>query len=787
MMTMPRGGVAARIWLWARSIRSIPVGRRIFLMVALNGLVMAVFGGLIIGGAGIVQTQWEEVRKARELDRLFVGIDSDIGRLQNLVHRYLHTPTDPLLVEIDGRQKALLDKLAASGAPDSEIAGDVSRLTAASNRFFGSFDALRDIKTRLRRTYDMAILNAGAEMPVLYTTLEAAARERNPAMLGHLGKAREAFADALLAATAFYLSADEASADRAERSLDSIVAAIPRMRAMARDSVLDGALDGVARRVELLRQAMSVMRHSIERQNRLVIDEVDGGQRAMASIIDRLLSHVRQRETEAERRFDTAIWRVGVLLGVTGLLFLTASAAVSWLIGQSIRRPLRSLMEAMRAIAGGDYSRPIHGTAVTDEIGAMARSLEVFKDNAIAKQAMERERDVQERRWRMMLETSPVGISIISAHDHTRLYSNPKFDAMFGLVGSNAVLGVPIADTFADHADARRLLDALRTDGPISGMEVLRRRADGTTWWCLLDVRPMEFDGGPAHIVWHYDITFRRNAQEELRAAKERAERALVELREMQESLIQAEKMAALGSLVAGVAHEINTPVGITVTAASHLADETASLRACLESGNIRRSELNRYVAVAEEASQRLLANAHRAAELIQSFKQVAVDQTRDDRRVFDLGQYINEILVSLGPRLRPVGHTVRVDCPEGLEVDGYPGPVAQVMTNLVMNSLVHAFEPGRRGAITIAVRQGPDDEVVLTYADDGKGIPPDILPRIFDPFFTTNRTGGGTGLGLNIVYNIVQQKLRGRINVESVPGQGARFTVRFPRRMGEG
>ena len=287
-------------------------------------------------------------------------------------------------------------------------------------------------------------------------------------------------------------------------------------------------------------------------------------------------------------------------------------------------------------------------------------------------------------------------------------------------------------------------------------------------------------DGG--HVRTYTDITGRRRAEQELRAAKERAEQALAELRNAQQSLIQSEKMAALGSLVAGVAHEINTPVGLTLTTASLLADETGALARRFEEATLRKSELQRFITLVGETSQRILANTYRAAELIQSFKQVAVDQTTDDRRAFDLGQYIHEVLLSFGPRLKRTGIEVSVDAPEGLVVDGYPGPVAQVMTNLVMNSLIHAFEPGTPGRIRIVVEELPGGEVGLTYTDDGKGIPADVLPRIFDPFFTTNRGGGGTGLGLNIVYNIVTGTMRGVITAESEPGRGTTFRLRFPK-----
>ena len=767
---------------FAGRLRAIPVSWRIFLIVALNGIAMLALGGLVWGGAAVMEAEWAVVRQVEENDRLFTAVDSDVSRMQSLVHRYLHGPTEELLTEIGRRREGLIGKLQATRVADPAMADDIAQLTSAARRFFASFDALREIIARTRRTYDTAVLKTGGEMAGLYAILDTAARDRNHLVLPALGKSREAFANGLLAANAFYLTGEEAAGARAEGAFLAIARSIPVMRDLASDDLQRSALDALGERVDLLLQGLAQLRAGAEEQARLVGKEIDGGQRAMAQVIDRLAATGRQRDAEAQTRFDTVVRDVGWSIALVGIVFLALSAASSWAIGQSIRRPLRGLMEAMGAIAGGDYGRPVDGTAVRDEIGAMARSLAVFKENAVLKRRMELEREAQERRWRTMLETSPVGISIVTQEMHARLYSNPKYDALFGITEHDDALDQNVEESFADPADIGRIVARFEAHGEVSGVEVKRRRLDGSEWWCLIDIRPMDWDGQSAFIVWHYDVTFRREAEEELRTAKEGAERALAELRAAQQSLIQAEKMASLGALVAGIAHEINTPVGITVTAASLLADETKRTVERFRGGALRKSDFQTYIDMAEEATQRILANADRAAGLIQSFKQVAVDQTRDDRRVFELGQYAREVLTSLGPRLRPRGIVVELDCPEPVTVDGYPGPVAQVLTNFVMNALTHGFDAETPGHIRISVRLLPGEVVELVFRDDGKGIPADVLPRIFDPFFTTNRTGGGTGLGLNIVYNLVQQKLRGTIAVDSAPGKGTAFTLRFPQ-----
>jgi signal transduction histidine kinase len=238
--------------------------------------------------------------------------------------------------------------------------------------------------------------------------------------------------------------------------------------------------------------------------------------------------------------------------------------------------------------------------------------------------------------------------------------------------------------------------------------------------------------------------------------------------------------MASLGALVAGVSHEINTPVGIGVTAASSMQEQARRMLGLFEEGNLKKSELEHFLRVSAETSEIILRNLQRAADLVHSFKQVAVDQASGERREFAMRSYLDEILLALRPKLRHAPHQVRVECPETLVLDSYPGALAQVLTNLITNTLVHAFPDGRAGHIDIVVRR-EGGGVWLEYSDDGVGMPPDDVRRVFDPFFTTKRGAGGTGLGMHIVYNLVTQMLGGTIELRSVLGQGTRVTITFP------
>ncbi|MBO3460714.1 GAF domain-containing sensor histidine kinase, partial [Aetokthonos hydrillicola] len=256
---------------------------------------------------------------------------------------------------------------------------------------------------------------------------------------------------------------------------------------------------------------------------------------------------------------------------------------------------------------------------------------------------------------------------------------------------------------------------------------------------------------------------------------------ALNDLKAAQKKLVESEKMAALGGLVAGIAHEINTPVGIGITVASTLAEETKIFKAAITEGQLKKSVLNSYLNTAQECSTIMLTNLQRAGELIQSFKQVAVDQTHLEQRQISLKSYIDDILTSLSPKLRQAGHSLTVTGDESIQIFSYPGAISQMLVNLLNNSLEHAYPTRNPGHLEIHISETHED-VTLVYSDDGCGIPRQALEKIFEPFFTTARSRGGSGLGLHIVYNLVTQKLGGGINVESQVGQGTVFTIKLPR-----
>jgi signal transduction histidine kinase len=363
---------------------------------------------------------------------------------------------------------------------------------------------------------------------------------------------------------------------------------------------------------------------------------------------------MRQREQKAQETFDKTLSGISRRVLSIAVMFLGVILSAGVLIALSIRLPLQQILAAMHAITSGNYDRRVQGTTARDEVGAMARAVDVFRENAIAK----------------------------------------------------------------------------------------------------------------------------RKTEDELRASKEKAESALLELNTAQQNLIDAERLAALGGLVAGVAHEVNNPIGISLTVASSFARRCDDFTREVSSGPLRRSRLDEFLEGGRDAANQLVANLQRAGELVQSFKQVAVDRSHADRRPFDLKESTEQIIASLRPVLKKSQIVLTVDMPAGVVMDSYPGSYGQVLTNLFLNSVIHAFPDGRDGHVVIEARQVDDDSVEIFVSDDGVGMTEETQRRAMDPFFTTRRNEGGTGLGLHIIFNLVTQQLGGKLSFESKLGWGTRFRI---------
>ena len=390
--------------------------------------------------------------------------------------------------------------------------------------------------------------------------------------------------------------------------------------------------------------------------------------------------------------------------------------------------------------------------------------------------------------FRLVVEAAPNAMLVVNGDGVVTLV-NRQCEKLFGyrrdeLVGNSVEMLMP-QRIRARHPGMRAGYQASPSTRFMGvGRDLFGLTKDGREIPIEIGLNPLATPAGAFVLASIIDITERKRAEvaqralnQSLEAQVQETQLAIERLKIAQNQLVQAEKLASLGSLVAGVAHEINTPVGVGVTAASHLQEEVRAMRKAAAANALTRTQFEAQLQGFAQSSDIILLNLQRAAELIRSFKRVAVDQSSDEKRRVNLKAYIEEVLLSLNPKLKGTGHRLSLDCPADIEIQTIPGALSQILTNLVVNTLTHAFDPGKAGHMRIGVLQ-VEGCTEITFSDDGCGIAPEHLPQIFDPFFTTRRGQGGSGLGLHIVFNLVHQTLGGTITAASMPGHGTTFTL---------
>jgi signal transduction histidine kinase len=642
-----------------RLVRAVPIRWRILSIAALNSAVVVVLVAMIWNGVQVLGSAWDDVRQVRESDKILALLESETGHLQNLIHRYINQPNPELFAEISHLRETVLGTLTTRASTDPMLSASVPQLEHVTERFLSGFSELRDVQATISKTYEDEVLTPARDMAGLYSIIEGATGHRDALIWPSLGKSREAFTAMLVAANAYYLSLATASAEEARRNTETIEQTIPVMIDLADNDLQRLALQRLSARAVALSDGLTKLSEQLATRSALLRNAIDASQTEASGSIDELSIKMRQREQKAQETFNQTLADISRKVLSIAVIFLGIIITAGVVIALSIRLPLQQIIKAMQAITSGDYNRRVEGTDAKDEVGAMARAVEVFRENAVAK----------------------------------------------------------------------------------------------------------------------------RKTEDELRESKEKAENALFELHAAQQNLIDAERLAALGGLVAGVAHEVNNPIGISLTVATSFARRTEMFEAELKSGaGLRRSQLEEFVRSSRDAAQQLVGNLHRAGELIQSFKQVAVDRSHAERRQFSLSEATDQIIASLRPALKKASIALSVEVPEGLTIDGYPGSYGQILTNLFLNAANHAFADGRSGTISISARPRGIDDVEIIFADNGSGMTPDVQRQAFDPFFTTRRNEGGTGLGLHIVYNLVTQQLGGRMMLDSRLGQGTTFRIIIPR-----
>lgn len=472
--------------------------------------------------------------------------------------------------------------------------------------------------------------------------------------------------------------------------------------------------------------------------------------------------------------WESIAGELGKIAGMTVILFVALILSAGFAFRMTIFRPLQRVSGSLREYSKTGVRQPVDWHA-RDELGLL---IQEYNDSLERQAETEKNLENQVRFEQTLKDTLPIPIAVVTMDKHLQ-DMNPAFFRQLQLVPDH---GEPLVVTehlpgidwdaiLATPVNEVARMETTIASGPLAGQ----------TW--ILHASPVTGALGFRFgvIVALLNITQRMTAEQQAIAAREQAERALAELQDAQESLVQAEKMASLGSLVAGITHEINTPVGNSLTVATRLEDRARAFRRELASGALRKSSLMSFLDSIDEAVTILVSSLGAAADQISNFKQVAVDQASSQRREFNLAGMMDEVIYTLRPRIKHTPHRVKVEIPDDVVMDSYPGPLGQVITNLFTNALVHGFDGVDKGVVRISAEKVDESRVVIRVQDNGVGIPEVHQHRVFDPFFTTKMGKGGSGLGLNLVYTLVTGVLGGDVSLTSAPGEGSCFVLKLP------
>ncbi len=493
-------------------------------------------------------------------------------------------------------------------------------------------------------------------------------------------------------------------------------------------------------------------------------------------------------------------------LAIALLLWLAVWRSLSQSLRSDIVQPIEELSRSTAALACGDYPEAEAQTPPTffAELNKLALD---FSQMSRTLQARQEALATSEQRYRSLFAEVPIGL-FRTMFDGQIIDANPAFQQMLAWPEQTPLSAYRLTDFYASIQDHERWQTLCGSNDASLDAELKMRRRDGRFIWVRLSMRGISASDGRAAFYdgSMEDITARKEAADALQSAHDRLEmkvelrtqeltslnqelmamnfeltEALDRLKKTQEILIHSEKRAALSNLVVGLAHEVNTPVGVAITVSSHLQELFLATAARYAEGRMKRSDFTQLLADSQESIELLLTSLNKAVQLIRNFKQVSVDQSGETRQRFIVREYLETLVNSLRSANPDFCHQIEILCAEHIELDSFPAAFSHIVTSLLLNCQHHAFAPQQCGKITLSVTFDANGSFILTCRDNGHGMSPEMREKIFDPFFTTRRGAGSIGLGLYIVYNIITLQLFGSITCQSEVGKGTSFVITLP------
>lgn len=782
----------ARIDAW---LRATSLGRRLTLLSLLSVAGLTMLLALNLLSSGLKDAYFDSIEVLNVQQRQLQHFNTETARLQAAIQQYLAVPDEALVRQIDGATELLFAELDTTDKTRADYADELASLRQSLQSFVAGYQELKRINLEIDRIYHRELLESAQQSArLLSLMLSSSAENKGQTLIGPASRSLiDAFVDALLKMNAYYARREVNVSLATRTSLERVAQLSPLIEQLTHDAFERAVLRDLGERTHRMISGLGSLQRAYARRAAVMERQIEASQRDIARVASSLDERHAGIEAELRARYTSRLSMINALSVMIGAVVIGVTLLLGALVAASIREPLRALLRTVEAFSRGRFDEPVPDVG-DNELGRLAGALREFRQSAGQRALAERALRESEARLRTL--------SDMSSDVFWEVDADFRYTALSGLRANELLawhvmlLGVCPWDNpgvKGEPLEWSRLRNAFESHQPFRDLQFQLQLPDGGVIHLQVSGDPVfGHDGGFCGFRGTgKDISKQKAVEAEIRrlnqSLEQRVAERTTELRQTNERLahalehlVQAEKLASLGNLVAGVAHELNTPLGNTLLTATHLRNRVHELQDVFKTGAMRRSELTAFIELSSDGLDLIERNLNRAAGLLANFKQVAVDQTSAQRRRFDLRKTVDEVVATLMPGLRKRRLVLVVDIPEGLELDSFPGPLEQVIANIVTNAAIHAFGPDEAGELFILAEPVGTGEIELCIRDNGCGIPPEVQGRVFDPFFTTRMGQGGSGLGLYIVYNIVTSLLGGSIEVSSTPG-GTCFTMRFP------
>lgn len=782
----------ARIDAW---LRATSLGRRLTLLSLLSVAGLTMLLALNLLSSGLKDAYFDSIEVLNVQQRQLQHFNTETARLQAAIQQYLAVPDEALVRQIDGATELLFAELDTTDKTRADYADELASLRQSLQSFVAGYQELKRINLEIDRIYHRELLESAQQSArLLSLMLSRSAENTGQTLIGPASRSLiDAFVDALLKMNAYYARREVNVSLATRTSLERVAQLSPLIEQLTHDAFERAVLRDLGERTHRMISGLGSLQRAYARRAAVMERQIEASQRDIARVASSLDERHAGIEAELRARYTSRLSMINALSVMIGAVVIGVTLLLGALVAASIREPLRALLRTVEAFSRGRFDEPVPDVG-DNELGRLAGALREFRQSAGQRALAERALRESEARLRTL--------SDMSSDVFWEVDADFRYTALSGLRANELLawhvmlLGVCPWDNpgvKGEPLEWSRLRNAFESHRPFRDLQFQLQLPDGGVIHLQVSGDPVfGHDGGFCGFRGTgKDISKQKAVEAEIRrlnqSLEQRVAERTTELRQTNERLahalehlVQAEKLASLGNLVAGVAHELNTPLGNTLLTATHLRNRVHELQDVFKTGAMRRSELTAFIELSSDGLDLIERNLNRAAGLLANFKQVAVDQTSAQRRRFDLRKTVDEVVATLMPGLRKRRLVLVVDIPEGLELDSFPGPLEQVIANIVTNAAIHAFGPDEAGELFILAEPVGTGEIELCIRDNGCGIPPEVQGRVFDPFFTTRMGQGGSGLGLYIVYNIVTSLLGGSIEVSSTPG-GTCFTMRFP------